>query len=79
MDWHQVRLLKYMPDHFIKMDLKQEIEIVTLLNWLVANTNGRVAIVTNSEVHERHAFVIEKRRSIGFENPAEATLFSLFF
>jgi hypothetical protein len=75
-DWHRLRFLKVMPDHFIKMELKSEIDFPDLLQWLIKNTDGRIALVDQQDNGTR--FIIQNR-FIGFENPAEATLFSLFF
>ena len=78
LDWHQDRFLTTMPDHFIRVPLKETTDQIELFEWIIHNIAGRVAITHKTE-SEKVANVFQKQMMIGFENPADATLFTLFY
>ena len=80
-DWFNTRYVDFIPEHFTKFKLSRTIDMTTLLKWITENTNGRYSIGTQTKRHKQSfgsAFVAEEK-SIGFEDPADATMFSLFY
>ena len=80
-DWHNTRLLEYIPKHFTKFKLGSTVSRLKLLTWIEFNTSGRYAIageVTRKEGAVGSAMVL-KEEFIAFEEPADATMYSLFY
>jgi hypothetical protein len=75
MDWHGLRYIDYLPKHFIKC--KMETPVDEMLQWLEANTNGRFAIAPDTKQDFERNYFVRQRLVIGFENPMEATLYTL--
>lgn len=80
-DWHNVRMIDSIPDHFTKIRLSTSIDRVELLRWIDKNTTGRFAIVA---IVERlsgivGSFGLHEEMCIGFENYNDATIYTLSF
>jgi hypothetical protein len=79
MDWHDQRYLDFMPRHFVRCKLPTD-QLQTVLKWAAENTHGRFAIAQSvEEPTDSNHFWVQKQQEIGFESPAEATLFTLYF
>lgn len=94
LDWHNTKFLDYIPDHFVKVKFRHDESRETVLIWLQHNVTGRYAIAPISTMHEKtelgatpfppaspgvaRSFWHESLY-IGFEEPAEATMYAMFY
>jgi len=80
-DWHNIRRLECIPKHFTKFKLSTTVNRLKLLKWIEFNTAGRYAVT--GEVTRKNGAVgsamVLKEEFIAFEEPADATMFSLFY
>jgi hypothetical protein len=77
-EWFETRKLGFMPSHFVRVSI-DSIDIFMhseAERWIEENTLGRYAILTCAS--RQHNKLISKVYA-GFEEPAEATFFSLSF
>ena len=77
-DWFNTRRISYMPQHFTRVSL-ESIDVFAhdeAAHWIDANTQGRYSVCTCAE---RKAGKIINRVYAGFEDPAEASYFSLAY
>lgn len=79
MDWFETRFLTRIPDHFVRCKVTESIERVELLEWLAKYTHGRFAIATDMDDKEANPFIISQANVLAFEDPQEATLYTLTF
>jgi hypothetical protein len=86
LDWHNTKYLSYIPPHFVKIVVDSgKVEVPELLLWIEKNVGGRFGIeselTTNDSQQTSYSFVYARNKNIkiGFEDPAEATMFSLIF
>jgi hypothetical protein len=80
MDWHNTKVLDFIPDHFVRVKFRHNHSRAEVLSWLEKNTTGRYAIEAVTDHSERTGFgVLREDFQIGFENPAEATMYTMFF
>jgi hypothetical protein len=77
MDWYCQKLLPVIPEHFIKCNLTSDIDRRELLQWIKFNTSGRVGISGN--ISAKSSWLIDKKYYIGFENPEDATIYTMRF
>jgi len=80
-DWYNTRQLNFIPKHFTRFKLDAKINRLKLFNWIEQNCAGRFAIgkETTRIPGEVGSMYIKEDWKIGFEIPADATMFSLFF
>ena len=78
MDWHDTKLLDFIPAHFVKVKFRHNGERGKVLSWIEANTTGRFAIEAVIE-QENRSWIANEDFQIGFENPADATMYTMFF
>lgn len=79
-DWHNIRYLPYIPDHFIQCKMPADEDVGSILPWLLDNTSGRYAIAAPTEQLDGHRnFWVQRELLVGFEDPKEATLFTLVY
>ena len=78
-DWHRTRYIRYIPQHF--KTLKTEHDIGKVLVWLANNTTGRFGVEDTETLSEGLVNLMDRDEEylVGFENPADATMFALFF
>lgn len=81
LDWHHSRMLSYIPPHFTKLKLSDHGDRVKLMYWLQENTQGRFGIekIINLDEGNNKFRLIDENLRIGFEDPAEATAYAVFF
>jgi hypothetical protein len=81
MDWHSSRMLTYIPEHFVRVRFDHHDRRLEVLEWLQTHTVGRFAIeAINDEENSSHrSFMVNEKLQIGFEDPAEATMYTMFF
>lgn len=80
LDWHCERFLGYIPVHFTVVTLDDNGDREALLNWLDEHTTGRIGIEKDRNLEDKSTFVVvHDNLKIGFENPEEATMYSLFY
>jgi len=82
LDWHNLRYVDYIPDHFTKLKLSTNYDRLQLLSWLAQNTTGRFAI--NSDISDRgdrptFGGLSTIELSIAFEKTSDATVYGLFY
>ncbi len=77
-DWHNTRLLDFIPEHFVKVKFRHDETRGKVLEWLEQNATGRCAIEVIPEQSGERWLVVEEYQ-IGFENPADATMYTMFF
>jgi len=68
-----LRKLNYMPKHFTKMGILNYYDEISL--WVYTNLNSRYAIKRTLKISEDNKVI--EAYEIGFEDPAELTMFSL--
>lgn len=70
-----LRKLSFIPKHFSKISLENNIDIKLLGQWIEFNLNSRYAIQTNLGLDDNRKMVsiIE----VGFEDPKELTIFTI--
>jgi hypothetical protein len=79
-EWHQVRFLSYIPEHFTVVNLEGADDRNALMEWISENTTGRVGIEKDKSLKNRSTLVIvNDNLKIGFEDPEEATMYAMFF
>lgn len=78
MDWHNTRYVNSMPAHFVQVKIKDNNK-VALLNWITKNTSGRYSMVANTQESKDSNYFVQEEKFIGFEDPADATMYSLFY
>ena len=77
-DWFNTRRVSHMPQHFTRVSL-ESIDVFAhdeAAYWIDANTQGRYSVCTCAD---RKAGKILNRVYAGFEDPAEASYFSLAY
>jgi len=79
MDWHKTRYLNYIPKHFTRVKLIDHGDRKKLFDWLDANTVGRVGIEKAKDINVDDLWILEEKFDIGFEDPTEATLYTIIF
>lgn len=79
MDWHNTKILSFIPEHFVRVKFRHDDKRGEVLKWIEQNTTGRFAIevVVDSETTDR--WLVNEEYQIGFENPADATMYTMFF
>ena len=80
-DWHNTRYVDYIPEHFTTFKLSSTIQRINLLKWIEQNTTGRYAIGSKIEKIKGAvgSSLIREEQNIGFEEPSDATMFTLFY
>ena len=68
-----LRKLSYMPKHFTRMSIRHNTDEISM--WVYTNLNSRYAITRTLKVGEDNK--MQEIQEIGFEDPAELTMFSL--
>jgi hypothetical protein len=82
LDWYGERWLNYIPVHFTIVKFRHNDERLRAMNWLTENTSGRFGIARNQDpvaIANGNRYVFTTAAEIGFEDPAEATMYSMFF
>ena len=79
LDWHNARLLSYIPPHFTSLKMVDDDDRLAQFKWLEENTRGRFGIEHVVDIEPKNRFVTETKLRIGFEDPSEATMYALFF
>lgn len=81
LDWHNTKFLDFIPDHFVRVKFRHNQSRSEVLAWIEQNTVGRYAIaeVIDNEDNATRGFLINEKYQIGFEEPAEATMYTMFF
>ena len=81
MDWHGTRFLASIPKHFIRIKFhhNQVQNRLEVLSWLEEHTAGRIGIEKVCNPDAAHSWLVHEDYQIGFENPAEATMYTMFF
>lgn len=69
-----LRKLDWVPEHFTKISVKTT-ELDNMSNWIYNNLNGRFAIARSLKIDDNNKMV--ETHNLGFEDPAELTMFSL--
>ena len=80
-DWYNTRYIDYIPKHFTKFKLSSTVKRLNLLSWIEFNTTGRFSIgkkITKIP-GEVSSLYLKEEEYIAFENPADATMFNLFY
>ena len=79
MDWHNTKLLNYIPEHFVRVKFRHNDKRGEVLDWIEANTTGRFAIEEIVDIEAKHSFLVNIEYQVGFENPADATMYTMFY
>ena len=79
MDWHNTKLLKFIPEHFVRVKFRHNEKRGEVLAWIEQNTEGRYAIETVVDNEPENSWLVNEDYQIGFENPADATMYTMFF
>jgi len=81
LDWHKTRILDFIPEHFVRVKFRHDNERLQVIEWLEKNTTGRfgIEIVFEKDKEQSFGMVINENYRIGFENPADATMYTMFF
>lgn len=81
LEWHCQKILPYIPDHFTSVPLEEiNNDRMHLFRWLLEHTEGRIGIERVHDLEAKSSFVVTNDQTrIGFEDPEEATMYSLFF
>jgi len=74
-DWHDTKYLNHKPEHFISLNSPVR-NMARLLAWITTNVSGRYSITSK---YKEDRYRRDMEYIIGFENPADATSFSLFY
>jgi len=78
LDWFNLRYLDYIPEHFVTMPLKGDVG--DTLKWSERTTVSRFAIEEKQDVEGGGAMSFMRNDMlIGFEDPAEATMYAMFY
>ena len=78
LDWYNVRYLAYIPVHFVTVPLRGEVQ--ETLEWCERITAGRFAIAEKEFMTDaERRSIFRKDMLIGFEDPAEATMYTMFY
>jgi len=67
------RRLNHFPRHFARMSIKADADKIS--SWVYSNLNSRYAIKRTLKISEDNRMI--ETQEIGFEDPAELTMFSL--
>ena len=80
MDWHNTKLLEFIPAHFVRVKFRHDDKRSEVLAWAEQSTTGRFAIeaIVNEE-NDTNRWLVNEEYQIGFENPADATMYTMFF
>jgi len=81
MDWYNTKFLSYIPKHFVRVKFRHHAERTKVLSWIEQNTVGRFGIEAIIDANSpQHSWaVLSEEFQIGFEDPAEATMYTMFF
>jgi len=79
MDWHNTKFLSYIPNHFVRVKFEHSEDRLKVLQWLQNNTSGRFAIEPVVTTHRRQQWLVNEQYQIGFEVPADATMYTMFY
>jgi hypothetical protein len=82
MDWHNTKMLDFIPEHLVRVKFRHHRDRAKVLAWLEENTTGRCAIeeVIEPDIdNNRWAIRMREEYQIGFEEPADATMYTMFF
>lgn len=71
----ELRRLEWIPEHFTKMSISNDTDIDAINDWVYNNLNGRYAIARSLKIDESNRMI--ETQDLGFEDPAEITMFSL--
>lgn len=70
-----LRKLKYIPEHFAKVNISKTIDIDLLDHWINFNLNSRYAIAKGYKIDQNNKMV--EITEVGIEDPKELALLSL--
>ena len=70
----ELRKLEYIPEHFTRMSITGA-DVDAVNSWVYGNLNGRYAIARSLKLDENNKMI--ETQDLGFEDPAEITMFSL--
>lgn len=79
MDWHDTKLIDFIPKHFVKVKFRHNDKRGEVLAWIEQNTTGRFAIEVIIDKDETRGWLTNEKYQIGFENPADATMYTMFY
>ena len=82
MDWHNTKMLDFIPEHFVRVKFRHNDKRMEVLNWLDLNTAGRCAIevvIDRDNTRMGYLTFSAEEYQIGFENPADATMYTMFY
>jgi len=79
MDWHNTKFLSYIPEHFVRVKFRHNEDRAKVLDWVERNTVGRFAIELKVDHEATSLWTIKEEYHIGFEDPSEATMYTMFF
>jgi len=91
LDLAECREVNVVPDYFIKIEfnnitsdwisshLNDKYDFANLLQWITNNTKGRFGFTTSASDTSEYNNITILSKYICFENPEDATLFSLFY
>jgi hypothetical protein len=79
MDWHNTKLMEYIPKHFVRVKFRHNDTRNEVLAWAEQNTIGRFAIEVVVNHDHEHGWMANEDYQIGFENPGDATMYTMFF
>jgi len=79
MDWYNTKLLAYIPEHFVRVKFRHNEDRAKVLGWVERNTAGRFAIELKVDHDETTRWLVKEDYHIGFEDPADATMYTMFF
>lgn len=75
MDWHNTRLVPFIPEHFSRIKLQEGKTVDEILPWITEHCSGRYGFA-NDFIYD--SFMTTEIFYVGFEKPEDATMFSLF-
>jgi len=78
-DWHNTRYINCIPKHFVRVSINSIESIPDILKWITANGSGRYGILTTNIDQNDNGLFHDKGAIIGFEDPGDATMFTLFY
>jgi len=79
MDWHNTKQLNFIPAHFTQFTFNHNEERLRVLAWAEQNIAGRFAIEAIVDSNKTMHWLVDFKYRIGFENPADATMYAMFF
>jgi len=79
MDWHNTKMLSFIPEHFVRVKFRHHHDRAQVLSWIEQNTTGRFAIEAIIDTEKVNTWIVNEEYQIGFESPAEATMYTMFF